>query len=606
LDPIIRVENLHHVYNPDSPRPVRALAGVELAIYPGEYLVILGHNGSGKSTLAKHLNALLGPTEGDVWVKQWNTRDLAHLLDIRTTVGMVFQNPDNQIVATVVEEDVAFGPENLGLPHDEIVRRVDWALERVGMLEHRFRAPHLLSGGQKQRVCVAGILAMKPEVLVLDESTAMLDPLGRKEVLETVTRLNREEGTTVVAITHFMEEAIHADRVVVMAEGRVVLEGTPREIFRQTERLQELQLGVPQVTQLAQALHQRFPDFPDDLLTPEEVVEAVRLRLPRPVRAAAGRQPSPAPRTKAAPLPGETAPPSSPPRTGETLIQAEHLVHYYLRDTPLEVKAIQDINVEVHRGEILGIIGHTGSGKSTAIQHFNGLLRPHGGKMTVMGQDLGDPKADVKTIRRQVGLVFQQPEAQLFERYVGDDVAFGPRKMKLSRQEVRERVRRAMESVGLGFEEYKDRPTFSLSGGEKRRAALAGVLALDPEVLVLDEPTAGLDPRGREQLLAHILELHRQGVTLVLISHNMEELARTCDHIAVISDGRTVMAGTPAQVFGQVEELRRLHLDAPAITQVMNDLAQAGLVELSGTIFSVPQAVAVLEQVLEEARNGEL
>ena len=605
MDPIIRVENLHHVYNPDSSRPVRALAGVDLAIYPGEYLVILGHNGSGKSTLAKHLNALLGPTEGNVWVKQWNTRDLEHLLDIRTTVGMVFQNPDNQIVATVVEEDVAFGPENLGLPHEEIVRRVDWALERVDMLEHRFRAPHLLSGGQKQRVCVAGILAMKPEVLVLDESTAMLDPLGRKEVLETVTRLNREEGTTVVAITHFMEEAIHADRVVVMAEGRVVLEGTPREIFRQTERLQELQLGTPQVTQLAQALHQRFPDFPDDLLTPEEVVEAVRLRLPRGVKTSVGN-PVPAATAVGAPSAQSQPPADGQPRTGETLIQAEHLVHYYLRDTPLEVKAIQDINMEVRRGEIVGVIGHTGSGKSTAIQHFNGLLRPHGGRMTVMGQDLGDPKADVKTIRRQVGLVFQQPEAQLFERYVGDDVAFGPRKLKLSREEIRERVRRAMESVGLGFEEYKDRLTFTLSGGEKRRAALAGVLALDPEVLVLDEPTAGLDPRGREQLLARILELHRQGVTLVLISHNMEELARTCDTITVISDGRTVMEGTPAQVFGQVEELRRLHLDVPAITQVMNDLAQAGLVELPGTIFSVPQAVAVLASVLEEGRDGEL
>jgi energy-coupling factor transport system ATP-binding protein len=596
LEPIILVEDLHHTYNPDSSNPVQALAGIDLEIYPGEYVVIVGHNGSGKSTLARHLNALLAPTEGDVWVKQWNTRDLSHLVDIRSTVGMVFQNPDNQIVATVVEEDVAFGPENLAVPYEEIVRRVDWSLERVDMLDHRHRAPHLLSGGQKQRVCIAGILAMKPEVLVLDESTAMLDPLGRKEVLETVSRLNREEGTTVVAITHFMHEAIHADRVLVMAEGRIVLEGAPREVFRQAERLHELQLGVPQVTQLAQALHKRFPSFPNDLLTIDEFVQALRERVPagatNPVTGLAARE-----------LPGPLHSPSDGQRlhhdrTGAKLIQAEHLVHYYLRGTPLAVKAIDDINIDVHRGEIIGIIGHTGSGKSTAIQHFNGLLRPHGGKMIVMGQDLSDPKADVKSIRRQVGLVFQQPEAQLFERYVGDDVAFGPRKLKLSREEIRERVRKAMESVGLGFEEFKDRMTFTLSGGEMRRAALAGVLALEPQVLVLDEPTAGMDPRGREQLLSHILALHDEGTTLVLISHNMEELARVCDHLYVISGGRTVMDGAPAEVFGQVDELRRLGLDVPQITAVMNALAEEHLVQVPETIFTVPQAAAALEGVL--------
>jgi len=587
--PIIRVNNVHHTYAANTPQPVQALSGVTLDIYPGEYLVILGHNGSGKSTLARHLNGLLAPSQGEVWVKGWKTTDLPNLLAIRSTVGMVFQNPDNQIVATVVEEDVAFGPENLALPHDEIVRRVDWALDRVGMNEQRLRPPHQLSGGQKQRVCVAGILAMKPEVLVLDEATAMLDPLGRAEVLATVARMNREEGTTVVAITHFMHEAIHADRVVVMENGRIALEGMPREIFRQADRLGELQMELPAVTQLAQALHGRFPGFPSDLLTVEEMVAAVgqqkivngELRM----------------------VNGEVA---AHRREGEALIRAEGLRHSYMVDTPLEVAAISHVDLAVHRGEIVGVIGHTGSGKSTAIQHCNGLLRAHGGSIHVLGQDLRDPKADVKAIRRRVGLVFQQPEAQLFERYVGDDVAYGPRRLKLSREEIRARVRRAMEAVGLGFEEFKDRLTFALSGGEKRRAALAGVLALEPEVLILDEPTAGLDPVGRAQLLQHILALHASGTTLVLISHNMDELARLCHHIYVIADGRTVMDGPPAAIFGQAAKLRELRLDVPAITQVMNSLQEAGLAQGGVTIFTVEQAVEAIAGLLEGGENGKL
>src|SRR5690606_14096317 len=264
--------------------PVQALRGVSLRVEPGEYVAIVGHNGSGKSTLAKHLNALLQPSAGQVWVKEWNTRNPAQWRDIRATVGMVFQTPDNQIVATIVEEDVVFGPENLGIPRAEMIRRVDWALDQVEMSAYRHRAPHLLSGGQKQRICIAGVLAMHPEVLVLDESTAMLDPLGRREVLETGRRLNREQGVTVVAIAHVMREVVEADRVLVMADGQIVLEGTPRQLFRQVDRLRALSLDVPPATELALRLHARYPDFPPDLLTVDEVVEAaLRCRPPQPL-----------------------------------------------------------------------------------------------------------------------------------------------------------------------------------------------------------------------------------------------------------------------------------------------------------------------------------
>jgi len=285
-EPIIRVENLHFAYNAESEHPIVALRDINLEIQRGEYLAIIGHNGSGKTTLAKHLNALLIPTEGDVWVKGMNTKDRSHLRDIRSAVGMVFQIPDNQIVATTVEEDVAFGPENLGLPPEEIRERVDWALGIVDMLPFRKRAPHLLSAGQKQRVAIAGVMAMKPECLVLDESTTYLDPAGRREVLDVVRRLNEEEGVTVVTITHFMNEAVWADRVIVLERGRIVMEGPPREVFGQVERLKALQLDVPPVTELAYNLHKRSPSFPADLLTVGEMVEEVCQRSRQRIRLA--------------------------------------------------------------------------------------------------------------------------------------------------------------------------------------------------------------------------------------------------------------------------------------------------------------------------------
>jgi energy-coupling factor transporter ATPase len=276
-EPIIKIEGLHFHYNPESEHPIHALKGIDLKVYPGDYLVIVGHNGSGKSTLAKNLNVLLRPTQGDVRVKGLNTRDPAHTLTIRSSVGMVFQIPDNQIVATIVEQDVAFGPENLGVPEDELQKRVEWALGVVDMLEHRNRPPHQLSAGQKQRVAIAGVMAMKPEVLVLDEATAMLDPEGRRAVLTAVRQLN-QEGVTVIAITHFMHEAAEGNRVLVMEAGKIVMEGTPRQVFSHVEELRALQLDVPQTTDIAYRLNQRDATFPPDLLLVNEVADEIQRR----------------------------------------------------------------------------------------------------------------------------------------------------------------------------------------------------------------------------------------------------------------------------------------------------------------------------------------
>ena len=250
----------------------RAVDGVELDVKKGDFVAILGHNGSGKSTLAKHINALLLPSEGEIWVAGMNTKEEDHVWDIRQSAGMVFQNPDNQIIGTVVEEDVGFGPENMGIPTEEIWTRVEEALKAVGMYKYRKHSPNRLSGGQKQRVAIAGIVAMHPQCIVLDEPTAMLDPNGRKEVIRAVRALNMVEDITVLLITHYMEEVVHADKVIVMDEGKVVMQGTPKEIFSRVEELKALRLDVPQVTLLAHELKKKGLPLSDGILTIEELV----------------------------------------------------------------------------------------------------------------------------------------------------------------------------------------------------------------------------------------------------------------------------------------------------------------------------------------------
>jgi energy-coupling factor transport system ATP-binding protein len=280
LSELIQTEHLHFEYVREEEENVLVLNDINMEIHQGEFVAILGHNGSGKSTLAKHFNAILLPSGGAVYIDGVNTADPDKLFEIRQRIGMVFQNPDNQIVATIVEEDVAFALENLGVEPQEIRKRVDEALKTVDMYEFREHAPHQLSGGQKQRVAIAGVIAMRPECIVLDEPTAMLDPKGRREILKTVMNLNREYHTTVALITHYMDEAVHADRIVVVDHGDIVMEGTPKEVFSQVERLKELGLDVPQVTELCYRLKKDGVAVPDDVITEEECTRVLEAILP--------------------------------------------------------------------------------------------------------------------------------------------------------------------------------------------------------------------------------------------------------------------------------------------------------------------------------------
>ena len=540
-----------------------AIRDVSFTVAPGEFVAILGHNGSGKSTLAKHMNALLVPEEGTIWVDSIDTKDKEMIWDIRQRVGMVFQNPDNQIVYNVVEEDVGFGPENLGVPTSEIWQRVGSALEKVGMSKYRKKSPNNLSGGQKQRVAIAGILAMKPKCIVLDESTAMLDPIGRKEVLEAVQELNKKEHITVLWITHYMEEVIEADKLIVMNQGEIVMEGTPRQVFSQVEQLKSYHLDVPQVTMLAHELRKTGLDVPADILSVDELADAVM----------------------------KTG------RRWQKMILIHELSHVYSPGTVFEKKALDHVDLKIEDGEILGIIGHTGSGKSTLIQHLNGLLKPTEGAVYFNGEDIHDKDFSMKKLRSKIGLVFQYPEHQLFESTVIEDVQFGPKNMGLDPLEMEMRSFEALKQVGMG-EEYLDVSPLELSGGQKRRVAIAGVLAMEPDVLILDEPTAGLDPRGRDEIYQLITELHRQrNITVIIVSHSMEDMANFVDRLIVMNEGKVALDGTPGQVFSHYKELEQIGLMAPQVTYVMEELTRRGLV-LPHNAIHVDQAVDSIRQAL--------
>ena len=579
---IIKSENLVHRFsitdeNDNVIEENSALDGVNIEVEEGQFIAILGHNGSGKSTFARHINALLTPDEGTLYVNGWDTKDESKLWEIRQNAGMVFQNPDNQIIATVVEEDVGFGPENLGVPTEEIWERVEKALAAVGMLEYRHSSPTKLSGGQKQRVAIAGVVAMKPKCIVLDEPTAMLDPNGRKEVLKTVKELNKQENVTVILITHHMNEVIDADKVFVMDSGKVVLEGTPREIFSKVSELKKLGLDVPQVTEIAYNLKDKGIDMGQCVLNVKEFRERYKYVTGKEI--ASLKDVNKANVSEAESVQSDT-------EEKKLILEAKNLNFIYEEGTANEKGALEDVSLNIHEGEFLGIIGHTGSGKSTLIQHLNGLMKADSGAIYFNGEDIYAKEFSMPFLRKHVGLVFQYPEHQLFETTVLQDVCFGPKNLGLSKDETLEAAKKALKQVGLG-EEYYEKSPFELSGGEKRRVAIAGVLAMNPEVLILDEPTAGLDPKGRDKILNQLKKLQTErNIAIVLVSHSMEDVAKYAERLVVMSGGKKLYDGACREVFSHYKELEGIGLAAPQVTYLM---AESGR-----TVMTVDEAVELL------------
>lgn len=573
---IIRTENLCYDYvttddegNVTGRNP--ALKNVNLSIPEGQFLAVLGHNGCGKSTLAKHFNAILTPTEGKVFVDGIDTSCEEKLFEIRRTVGMVFQNPDNQLVATIVEEDVAFAPENLGVPPKEIRERVDSALKQVDMYEFREHAPHQLSGGQKQRVAIAGIIAMQPRCIVMDEPTAMLDPKGRKEVMSTIKRLNREQGITVILITHYMEEAAQADRVIVMDKGSVIMDDEPHKIFSREKELKAVGLDVPQVTELCCMLKDGGVDISTEIIFEEECSAAIsELSLKK----------------KTADIIREKIPETK--KDAEEAARLENVTYKYSIGTPFEKTAVDNVNLTVFHGEFIGIIGHTGSGKSTLIQHLNGLIKPTSGTVFIDNADIHSKDVKIRDIRFKVGIVFQYSEHQLFEETVSEDIAYGPKNMGLSEEEVKKRVEEAAEVMGIS--KLLEKSPFELSGGQQRRVALAGVLAMNPEMLILDEPAAGLDPKGRNLILSLISNYHKKsGKTILLISHSMEDIVKYAEKVLVMNKGKIYKFDYIDNVFDDTESLVSIGLDVPQITRLSHKLRESGI-DIGSDIYTTERA----------------
>lgn len=567
------------------------LKGVDLTIKKGEFIALLGRNGSGKTTFSKQLNAILRPSEGTVTVDEMGTRDAEKLYEIRQHVGMVFQNPDNQMVAANVEEEVAFGPENLGMESDTIVARVKQALEQVRMWKRRKTAPNHLSGGQKQRIAIAGILAMHPDYIVLDEPTAMLDPKGRKEVMEALQRLNQEQEMTVILIPHDMEEAALASRVILLADGQMRFDGRPEKFFGADALLAEMGMEAPLSYRVRKLIDSDVFEKKIGDARVEEATIDKREKVAEYDKTGREWEASSelVDKKKNKKAEAETD------EKNQDLLSLQHVSYIYSPGTAYEKVALDDVNLSLGKGEIVGLAGHTGSGKSTMIQLLNGLLKPTGGTVTFEGKDIHAKGYSGNYLRSKVGMVFQYPEHQMICDTVWEDVAFGPSKQGLTGEACETRVEEALRFVDLPEKYYQASP-LQLSGGQKRRVAIAGVLAMQPEYIILDEPAAGLDAAGKREIFDRIRRMSReQGIGVLLVSHSMEDLAEYADRIIVLDDGKKILDDRPAQVFAKRETLADCGLDVPETVKLADKLRANG--------YQIPQNVIREKELLDYLGN---
>lgn len=560
---MFRINHLFHKYRiykgeRENPEEKTAIDDLSLHLEKGKFVGILGRNGSGKSTLALHMAALLKPTSGTVLVDGKDSSEDENLLPIRKMAGIVFQNPDNQMVGSTVEEDVAFGPENLGMEPKEIDQRIDQVLDAVGLTGKRLYSPNALSGGQKQKVAISGILAMEPECMIFDEATAMTDPQASREIGRIVRKLHDEKGITIVYITHDVSEVEDADELYVVDSGRLVMSGRPAAVFQKPDRMRECGLSMPPWLKLICLLRGKGMDIPESIMGETDLVSyltSLQHQSESPASNLRDRR-----RCSINGLDRDPVP----------LLELSDLSFHYPGYT--ETDALSGISLNIYSGECIALTGVSGSGKSTLFSHMNGLLRPDHGRILFKGKDIWDRDYSRKNLRKEVGLCFQNPEHQLFADTILEDVAFGPRNMGLDPEQAGEKARKALRLMGIP-ESYEDQSPFLLSGGQQRRVALAGILAMEPSVLVLDEPAAGLDEEGKEALFSLIRTLIKdKKMTVIFSSHSMDDAAEMASRVLVMSEGRMVLDGSPAVVFSKAKELKEAGLDIPWTRKLLHKL----------------------------------
>lgn len=513
-----------------------AVKDVDFLADKGEMIAILGRNGSGKSTFARHLNGLLVPHEGTVIIGGQDLSKVSVLSSIRRQVGMVFQNPDNQIVGNTLAEDVGFGLENLGMSSADIWDKIDEMLELTGLAAYKYSNTSRISGGQKQRLAIASAMAMTPECIVLDEATSMLDPHGARDMLELVQKLHREKNITVIMVTHKISEALMADRVYILDNSKIVAEGTPEDVFTDVERLKKYGLEIPVRMKLEAGI-------PVDICSE---YKKKHLQISQDAGVSADHI-------------GDSG--NSLSNLRRCIVELQNVSYSYMNGNE-EYEALSDINLKIYEGQVVSVIGQTGSGKSTLLQMINKLIAPQSGHVYLYETDVQRVR-NIKDIRRRIGYVFQFPESQLFENTVLKDVMYGPINFGMSKEEAERAAENALDLVGVS-KKYVDYSPFELSGGLKKRVAIAGILAYEPEILILDEPACGLDGESREQLWNLIRTLNREkNVTIILVSHDMEDVYEMSERVLLMDHGRIVYDGGTVGFFDDKELLDRYGIETP-------------------------------------------
>jgi energy-coupling factor transport system ATP-binding protein len=587
-EPIIHIENLTYTY----PSEQKALENISLDVYPGEYLAVVGANGAGKTTLCMFLNGVIpnvvgGRVSGSVHICGMDTFE-HHVYDIAQHVGLVLQDPESQLFSADVRSEIAFSAENRGIPRQEILDRMGEVLQIVRLQDLATRLSDELSGGQKQRLAIAANLIVRPQILVADEPTSQLDPIGKEEVFATLSSLNKEYGMTVVIASHDVDEIVrYADRVIVLDRGQIILEGKPEQIFREVETLDRVSVHVPDLARLSRLL-QINGDGPLSLDVSEAATQLNRW-LSGGIELADGGKREPAILASSLNIadPSTLDPQApdlqNPDQAVDWAVEVKDVTYTY---PGTNAPAISNLSVSIPKGQFVGIIGQNGGGKTTIMKCLVGLIRPASGEIRLAGRPLAGQK--VGAIATQIGLILQNPDTQLFCMSVEEEIRFGLQNLKLDPGEIDRRTEEALAITGLA--DHRGLYPFKLSLGDRRKVAVASIVAMRPQVLIFDEPLTGQDYKGRYELTNLAAALHQAGHTIIMISHDMELVAKFTERTLVIGKGQLLLDAPTRQVFDHTDILCRTYIDPPEIIRLAQKMRESGL----------PAGLLSIEQVAEE------